>query len=148
MTDETGITEDAGLLSPSSRILVVDDDPGLLVLMAKMLERIGPKPLTAETGTGALAILEREPIDLLILDLMLPDINGLQVLKQIREDFRFDSMPVLILSAKADPDTISEGFELGADAYLTKPYLPNTLVSRVRTLMAQGRRTPDESTQD
>jgi DNA-binding response OmpR family regulator len=135
---------DASLLPSSARILVVDDDPGLLVLMTKMLERVGPKPLIAETGTGALAILDREPIDLLILDLMLPDIDGFQILQQIREDSRYNTMPVLILSAKADPDTISRGFELGADAYLTKPYLPNTLVSRVRTLMQQGRRTPGE----
>jgi DNA-binding response OmpR family regulator len=138
MTDDS--VPMTGSLSPTARILVVDDDPGLLVLMTKMLERIGPKPLIAETGTGALAILEREPIDLLILDLMLPDLDGFEILRQVREDGRFQQMPILILSAKADPDTISRGFELGADAYLTKPYLPNTLVSRVKTLMQQGRR--------
>lgn len=130
-----------GTLFPeSARILVVDDDPGLLVLISKMLERVGPKPLTAETGTGGLAILEREHIDLLILDLMLPDLDGLAILEHIRANDRFDAMPILILSAKADPDTISKGFDLGADAYLTKPYLPNSLISRVSGLMKQGRR--------
>ena len=128
----------------TARILVVDDDPGLLVLVTKMLERVGPKPLIAETATGALAILERDPIDLLILDLMLPDADGFDILEQIRNDRRFDEMPVLILSARVDPETISRGLELGADAYLTKPYLPNTLVSRVRALVEQGRRAPSD----
>ena len=133
----------SALLPDSARILVVDDDPGLLVLISKMLERVGPKPITSETGHGALAILEREPIDLLILDLMLPDLDGLAVLEHIRDDSRFDLMPILILSAKADSDTISQGFDLGADAYLTKPYLPNSLVNRVSMLMRQGRRKAD-----
>ena len=86
----------SALLPDSARILVVDDDPGLLVLISKMLERVGPKPITSETGHGALAILEREPIDLLILDLMLPDLDGLAVLEHIRDDSRFDLMPILI----------------------------------------------------
>lgn len=143
MTDEIEIPE-ADNLPPSTRILVVDDDPGLLVLITKMLERVGPKPMVAETGTGGLALLDREVVDLLILDLMLPDLDGFEVLREIREDSRFDEMPILILSAKANPESIDKGFKLGADAYLTKPYLPNTLVSRVKTLMKQGRRAPSE----
>lgn len=131
------------VIPESTRILVVDDDPGLLVLISKMLERVGPKPLTAETGTGALAILDRQVIDLLILDLMLPDLDGLSIVEHIRENIRFDAMPILILSAKADSTTISQGFELGADAYLTKPYLPNSLIERVTALMRHGRRTQD-----
>ena len=129
----------------TARILVVDDDPGLLVLVTKMLERVGPKPLIAETATGALAILEREPIDLLILDLMLPDADGFDILEQIRRDGRYNKMPILILSARVDPEAISRGLALGADAYLTKPYLPNTLVSRVRALVERGRRTPSDT---
>lgn len=138
------MTDDTGMLSPSTRILVVDDDPGLLDIVTRMLQRIGPTPITVETATGALAILEREVIDLLILDLLLPDVDGFEVLKYVREDSRFDHMPVLILSAKADPETISRGLGLGADAYVTKPYLLHTLVGRVRELVQQGRRSPGE----
>ena len=136
---------DTGMLSPSTLILVVDGDPNLLALVSKMLERVGAKPLTTETGTGALAILEREPLDLLILGLALPYFDGLEVLRAIREDSRFDQMPILVLSAKADSEMISRSFQLGADSYLTKPYLHNTLITRVRALMQQGRRPSGES---
>ena len=131
------------LLPSSTRILVIDDEPGLLVLLTKMLTRIGAETETAQSGTEGLSLLEAGSFDLLILDLMLPDIDGFAVLEQIRQDVRFDSMPVLILSAKADPDVIREGLDLGADGYLTKPYLPNTLTGRVRTLLAQGRKQPE-----
>jgi DNA-binding response OmpR family regulator len=132
-------------VSSTARILVVDDDPGLLVLITKMLERVGPKPMIAETGTGAMAILEREDIDLLILDLMLPDIDGFDVLQKIRADGRYAEMPILILSARVDPEAIKRGLDLGADAYLTKPYLPNSLVQQVRTLVEHGRRTHSQT---
>ena len=127
------------MLPDGIRILVVDDDPDLLMLLSKMLERIGTPPTTALNGVEGLKLLEENHFDLLILDLMLPDMDGFDILRQIREDQRYDTMPVLILSALADPDTISEGLDLGADGYLTKPYLPNTLTSRVRAILAKGR---------
>lgn len=129
------------MLPPSTRILVIDDDPDLLVLLSKMLARIGANTQTAETGTEGLNLLKSEHFDLLILDLMLPDIDGYDVLARIREDSTLDNMPILIMSARADPEAISKGLALGADGYLTKPYLPNTLTSRVRALLAQGRRS-------
>ncbi len=128
-------------LPAETRILVVDDDPNLLVLLSKMLMRVGVTPTTAETGKQALDLLKNHPpFDLLILDLMLPDIDGLDILAQLRQDTTFDAMPVLILSARAEPDTIKLGLDQGADGYLTKPYLPNTLTSRVRSVLATGRR--------
>jgi len=130
-------------LPAETRILVVDDDPALLVLLSKMLMRVGVVPDTAVHGMEALEKLHAgPPYDLLILDLMLPDMDGLDILQQLRSDPRFDSMPVLILSARADPETIKAGLDMGADGYLTKPYLPNTLISRVRAVLAQGRRSP------
>src|SRR5574341_2147860 len=132
------------MLPGSTRILVVDDDPNLIVLVSKMLARVGVNPATAEDGAEALEQLHNEdPFDLLILDLMLPDIDGFEILSQLRADHRFNDMPVLILSARADPDTIQRGLDMGADGYLTKPYLPNTLTSRVRAILAQGRRQID-----
>ncbi|GAB4476847.1 MAG: hypothetical protein Kow00124_19430 [Anaerolineae bacterium] len=127
--------------SSGSRILVIDDDPDLLILLEKMLRRIGLSPITADNGSSGLALLQEQAFDLLILDLMLPDIDGFDILRQLRADSHYDAMPVLILSALADPDNISKGLALGADGYLTKPYLPNTLTSRVKDLLAQGRRT-------
>jgi DNA-binding response OmpR family regulator len=127
------------MLPPDTRILVIDDDPGLLELLDTMLSRIGTTPATALTAAEGLELLDSESFDLLILDLMLPDIDGFDVLARLRQDPRFDTLPILILSAKADPEAISRGLEMGADGYLTKPYLPNTLTSRVRSLLAQGR---------
>jgi DNA-binding response OmpR family regulator len=129
----------ADMLPPDTRILVIDDDPGLLELLNTMLSRIGATPATTLTATEGLELLGSESFDLLILDLMLPDIDGFEVLAQLRQDSRFDTMPILILSAKVDPEAISRGLEMGADGYLTKPYLPNTLTSRVRSLLAQSR---------
>ncbi len=147
------------MLPSATRILVVDDDRDLLLLLTKMLARTGASTQTAETGSSALSMLDAEPFDLLILDLMLPDMDGYDILRRVREDVRFNQMPVLILSAKTTPEAIKRGLELGADGYLTKPvsradlqqalqaggqpikpYLPNTVTSRVRALLAQGRR--------
>lgn len=127
-------------LPDGTSILAIDDDPDLLALLDKMLTRIGGSPSLADTGMRGLELLSQGRFDLVILDLMLPDIDGFDILTQIRRDARLDTMPVLILSARADPDAINKGLELGADGYLTKPYLPNTLISRVRALLAQGRR--------
>ena len=121
------------------KILVVDDDPQLLLLLTSMLARIGPEPDTAETAAEGMEKLQNNKFDLLILDLMLPDKDGFEVLRELREDPRFATLPVIILSALADPDTISRGLELGADGYLTKPYLPNTLTSRVRSILERSR---------
>jgi DNA-binding response OmpR family regulator len=129
------------MLPADTRILVIDDEPGLLALLSKMLTRIGATPVTAETGVEGLELLEAESFDLLILDLMLPDVDGYDILGRIRQNSKYDQLPVLILSARADPDAITKGLNLGADAYLTKPYLPNTLTSRVRTLLKKGRDT-------
>ncbi len=129
--------------SSGFRILVIDDDPDLLILLEKMLRRIGLSPTTTDTGSSGLALLQEQTFDLLILDLMLPDIDGFDILRQLRANSHYDAMPVLILSALADPDTISKGLALGADGYLTKPYLPNTLTSRVKDLLTQGRRRAD-----
>lgn len=126
-------------LPDGTHILAIDDDLDLLAILEKMLTRIGGSPSLADTGIRGLELLRHKRFDLVILDLMLPDIDGFDILMQIRRDARFDTMPVLILSARADPDAINKGLELGADGYLTKPYLPNTLISRVRALLAQGR---------
>lgn len=135
---------DKPLPAENARILVVDDDRGLLDLLERMLTRLGAVPSVVETGEKALEALKNQQFDLVILDLMLPDIEGLEVLAKIRQELHLDDLPVIILSALANPDIISRGLEIGADGYLTKPYLPNTLTSRVETLLAQGRRPRTE----
>jgi len=129
-----------GMLPENVHILVIDDDPALLDIIVRMLTRVGANVTVSETGTGGLAALDQRPFDLLILDLMLPDVDGFDILAQLRANPRHNEMPILILSAVVNPDMISKGLDMGADAYLTKPYLPNTLTSRVHALLEQGRR--------
>lgn len=126
-------------------ILVVDDDLELLKLIAMLLRRIGAQSHTFYDSRDALRFLAKETPDLIILDLMMPDIDGLQMLRRIREHKRFAAIPIIILSAKADPETIREGLASGADAYVTKPYIANSLIDRVRLLLESGRKSKTKS---
>ncbi|MBI5958964.1 MAG: response regulator [Chloroflexi bacterium] len=130
-----------------TKIVVVDDDHELLKLIGMLLGRIGAQPHLFLNGREAVTFLKNETPDLIILDLMLPDIDGLELLRQIRAQSRFDNIPVLILSAKADPATIGKGLGMGADAYVTKPYIANTLIDRVRLLLSTGRQPRSPSDQ-
>lgn len=122
------------------RILVVDDDENVLRLVDLLLSRAGFDAQTVYTAAEAAAILKTKPLpDLMILDLMLPDVSGVDFLRQVRAKAFFDGLPVLILSALADPDQIREGLDAGADRYLTKPYLTNNLLVTVQDLLASGR---------
>jgi len=131
--------------SSANRILLIDDDSGLRTLVITMLTRIGLQAWSAETGIEGLEILKSEDFNLLILDLMLPDMDGFQVLEKLRANTRWDDLPVLILSARADTEAITRALALGADGYLTKPYLTNSLTDRVKTMLTQGRKKPDQA---
>jgi DNA-binding response OmpR family regulator len=121
-------------------VLAVDDDSGILKLIQTLMKRNGIECLTAENATDAAEMLRNPPLpQVLILDMMLPDVNGLAFLREIRQKSMFDQMPVLILSALADPDQIREGLEIGADRYITKPYINNNLVPSVQELLKKGR---------
>lgn len=123
------------------QIVVIDDDHELLKLIALLLRRIGAESQSFYDGREALQHLETHIPDLIILDLMLPDIDGFEILRQIRAQERFQAVPVLILSARADPNAIRYGLENGADSYVTKPYIANSLIDRVRLLLNVGRQT-------
>lgn len=127
-------------ISFSPTITVVDDDPSLLNVMTMLLQHIGVVPITFPDGVSALNHLKQNTPDLIILDLMLPDINGLDVLRIVRRMRHLDYTPVLIMTAYADPDFVRQGMELGADSYVTKPYLANSLIDHVRLLLKVGRR--------
>jgi DNA-binding response OmpR family regulator len=118
---------------------VIDDDPEILKLIAMLLRRIGAESVTFHDGRTALHYLTTTIPDLIILDLMLPDVDGMEVLRRLRALDRFKPVPVLILSAKADADSIRQGLDEGADGYVTKPYIANTLIDRVRLLLRTER---------
>lgn len=122
------------------RILIVDDEDAVLHLVELLLRRVGYSPILAHNAKEAADILKQKPLpDLMILDLMMPGISGIELLRQMRSRDVFDTLPVVILSALADPDQIREGLSAGADRYLTKPYLANNLVSTVQDVLRTGR---------
>jgi two-component system phosphate regulon response regulator PhoB len=122
-------------------VLVVDDDREILSLVNLLLSHIGLEVVTAETAASAAQILREQPMpNLVILDLMLPDVSGLELLRQMRAKDVFDSLPVVILSALADPQEIREGLDAGADRYITKSYIANNLINVVQDLLRNGRR--------
>lgn len=118
-----------------SLILAVDDDPKILRLLRIELTAQGFQVLTAERGPEALEVIERQRPDLVVLDLIMPGMDGLEVLKRIREK---SGVPVIILTAKGtDTDKIT-GLELGADDYVPKPFNPEELTARVRAVLRRS----------
>ncbi len=118
-------------------ILVVDDEIGALTLIGIMLERGGFDVLKARDAQSALDILEDSVPDLIILDVMMPGMNGIELCEEIRKREPTSKTPVLILSARGDAESIIKGIEAGANDYLPKPILHHDLVSKVRSMLGQ-----------
>jgi two-component system, OmpR family, copper resistance phosphate regulon response regulator CusR len=119
-----------------NRVLIVEDEPRLAGFLEKGLRGNGFTTSLAENGASAVAIASDEDFDLMILDLGLPDIDGLDVLRQVRE--RRQRLPVVILTARDDVTDKVGGFDLGADDYVTKPFRFEELLARVRARLRQG----------
>jgi two-component system phosphate regulon response regulator PhoB len=126
-----------------ARILVVDDEPDLLELVRVTLHQAGHQVETAASGREALGALRRQRPDLLILDLMLPDLSGTELCRRLRADAELASLPVIMLTAKADEVDRVVGFEIGADDYVTKPFSPRELVLRVGAVLRRSRAPVD-----
>jgi two-component system KDP operon response regulator KdpE len=118
-----------------AKILVVDDEPHLLKLVRSNLEAAHYKVSAAMEGTSALAALEKEGADLVILDIMMPGMDGYEVLQRIRE---FSVVPVIMLTAKDQEVDEVRGFALGADDYVRKPFSVHTLLARVQAVLRRG----------
>jgi two-component system phosphate regulon response regulator PhoB len=119
----------------AERILVVDDEPDLLELVRINLDQAGFAVETAETGEDALRALRRSPPDLMVLDLMLPDVSGTEICRRVRADAEVARLPIIMLTAKSDEVDRVVGLEVGADDYVTKPFSPRELVLRVRAVL-------------
>lgn len=122
-------------------ILIVDDEPDIVHLVRTYLERDGFRTRTAETGTQALAHVKEGRPDLIILDLMLPDLDGFEVCRAIRTNPTTALIPILMLTARVDESDVITGFDAGADDYVTKPFSPKSLVARVKALLGRMDRT-------
>jgi len=121
------------------RVLLIEDDSRLADMVGEYLGKAGFHVIHAESGTRGLALHGREPLDVIILDLMLPDTDGLDVCRQIRA--RSDT-PILMLTARGDPMDRVVGLEMGADDYLPKPFEPRELLARLRAILRRGRGGP------
>jgi two-component system alkaline phosphatase synthesis response regulator PhoP len=122
-------------MSYSAKILAVDDEPELTELMHFHLVRAGHEVTTAANGWEAIASVRHHRPDIILLDLMLPDLDGFGVCEILRRDPLTATIPIIIISAWASPDSRNLGLELGALDYITKPFSPQDLVARVNRLV-------------
>ncbi len=127
---------------PQHTILVVDDDPRILRLVRSYLEQAGFRVETAQDGPSALqAIRERRP-DLVVLDLMLPGLDGLTITREVRADPQVGRTPILMLTARVEDVDRILGLEMGADDYVTKPFNPREVVARVKAILRRTQEPP------
>ncbi|MEE8394828.1 MAG: response regulator transcription factor [bacterium] len=125
---------------PKATILVVEDEEDILELIRYNLAREGYAVLPATTGEQALRLAKSERPDLILLDLMLPGMVGLEVCRALKREPHGESIPIAMLTAKNEEADVVAGLELGADDYIAKPFSPRVLVARVRTLRRRARR--------
>ncbi len=120
------------------RVLVVDDEEDILELVEYNLAREGYDVTCADTGEGALTIARSELPDLILLDLMLPGVGGLDVCRLLKSDQRTAQLRIIMLTAKSEEADVVTGLEMGADDYITKPFSPRVLAARARTVLRRG----------
>jgi DNA-binding response OmpR family regulator len=135
----------SAVAAQKSTVLIVDDDPDYLAILRSLLEKRGFRIATALSGQQALDELARERPDVVLLDVVMPDMSGLEVLQRIRETPTTASLPVILVSARAGGDDMLTGYQYGADYYITKPCTPKQLVYGVNLVL--GRQSEGDKTQ-
>ncbi|TGA99273.1 response regulator transcription factor [Sporolactobacillus shoreae] len=120
----------------AKKILVVDDEPSIVTLLSFNLKKAGYDVISAGTGTEVLPIVQEQHPDLIVLDLMLPEMDGMDVCKKLRQEFIY--IPIIMLTARDDELDKVLGLELGADDYMTKPFSPREVVARVKAIFRRS----------
>jgi len=123
-----------------TRVVVADDDDDILELIRFKLEQADMDVEAVGDGVAALEACRRETPDLVLLDVMMPGMSGLDVCRTLRDDLGMGSVPVILLTARAQESDVDQGFHAGADDYVVKPFSPRELSSRVRAVLARVRR--------
>jgi two-component system phosphate regulon response regulator PhoB len=126
------------------RVLIVDDDPDIQKLVSYNLDQAGFRVSTAATGLAALESVQEQPPDLIILDIMLPDLDGLEVCRKFRQHDKTRRIPIIMLTARTEEIDRVVGFELGADDYVMKPFSPRELVLRVKSIFRRLGEDPND----
>lgn len=127
------------------RLLLIDDDPNLILLVKDYLEFRGYEVITAENGREALEVLEQEIPDMIICDVMMPEMDGYAFVNQVRQEERTSWIPILFLSAKGQSQDKIKGLNIGADVYMVKPFEPEELVAQVEASLKQAYRQRQQS---
>lgn len=124
------------------KVLVIEDDEDIQELLKYNLVKEGYQPFQALTGEAGLQAVRKKDPDLIVLDIMLPGLDGLEVCKQLKKDPKTEAVPVLMLTAKGEESDVVIGLELGAEDYMTKPFSPKVLIARLRAILRrkQGER--------
>jgi phosphate regulon transcriptional regulator PhoB len=120
-------------------ILIVEDEKDIVKMLDYNLKKEGYKVIVADDGEGALDAANTKHPDLILLDLMLPGLDGLEVCKELKNDRKTKSIPIIMLTAKAQESDKVVGLELGADDYVTKPFSPRELVARIKAVLRRGK---------
>ncbi|HCX24718.1 MAG: response regulator [Flammeovirgaceae bacterium] len=118
----------------SSKVLIVDDEPNILMSLEFLLKKSGYKVFIARDGREALDIVEKELPDIILLDVMMPEVDGYEVCQKIKNDKETAHIKIVFLSAKTKQEDIDKGYELGADLYITKPFSTRNLITKVDSL--------------
>ena len=138
----TRVSHNGPVSRTRARVLVVDDEPAIGAIVSRYLKRAGYDTAVAETGKDALGHAERSSPDVVVLDLMLPDIDGLEVMRRLRKD-NHRRAAIILLTARAEESDRITGLRLGADDYVVKPFSPGELVARVDALLRRIEPVPD-----
>ena len=117
-------------------VLIVDDEPNIVMSLEFLMRKNGYQVGIARNGTEALAAIAQTPYDLVLLDVMMPDVDGYQVCRSIRENAARAATKVILLSAKSREADVQKGYEVGADLYIPKPFSTRQLMDKVRELLA------------
>ncbi|MFH1615953.1 MAG: response regulator [Planctomycetota bacterium] len=137
LNENTSAVAEADVSICAKRILVVDDEKDLVVMISKALKYQGYEVITANDGQEGLEKAKTEKPDLIVLDLMLPKINGYKVCGLLKKDTRYAKVPIILFTAKANAEDIELGKQVGADAYITKPYERDALLSKIEELIKE-----------
>ena len=128
---------------PQAKILIVEDEEDVLELVRYNLEKNGYQTETALNGRKALEKIRSASPDLILLDLMLPEVDGLEICRSVKKDAKTADIPVIMLTAKGTEADIVAGLEMGADDYITKPFSPRVLMARIKAVLRRKETLPD-----
>jgi CheY-like chemotaxis protein len=120
-------------------IMVVDDNPDIITIVRTILEGKGFNVLSASSGSECLEVLKSQKPDLIVLDIMMPEMDGLEVLTRLKGMTEFNSVPVVLLTAKVQYEDVLGGYKLGADYYITKPFTSTQLINGINLLLGENK---------